>query len=252
MSHRINKIRKRIAKRQRYQNRRKERPDVMPHSYQFPYDENEPHLDARPPVHPLWNRETFLLKILCAAALVLGVGVMFKSPSPIFEQPREFALQTMEKEFQFAAVSDWYESQFGKPLVLFPQQKEEPQTENVHAGDFALPVGAKISADFSEDGRGVMIESGASTEVEAMGDGVVVFSGKKDDIGQTVIIQHTDGAETWYGKLEGTKVKPLARVKAGQTIGRTAVAEDRENGAYYFAYKKGDAFLDPLQVIDIE
>ena len=42
--------------------------------------------------------------------------------------------------------------------------------------------------------------------VEAMSEGIVRYVGKRDDTGNTVIIQHADGTETWYGHILVQKI----------------------------------------------
>ena len=70
--------------------------------------------------HPLFRKEVFIFKILASACLVLIVAIMFRNQTPILDPAREFVTKSMQEDFQFAAVSDWYESTFGKQLALLP------------------------------------------------------------------------------------------------------------------------------------
>ncbi len=69
-----------------------------------------------------------------------------------------------------------------------------------HGLDYAAPVG---------------------TPVSAIGDGTVVFAGKKGQYGNLVVIRHPNGYKTYYGHLSrfGSGIKSRTRVKQGQVIG---------------------------------
>ncbi|KRG13315.1 M23 family metallopeptidase [Lederbergia galactosidilytica] len=206
--------------------------------------------DPNESIHPLFKKEVFFMKIFISAILVLLIAIIFQSPSQKMEEARAGIKKTFEREFQFAVVADWYEEKFGQPLALFPVQsdsKRESQQES-----FAMPVTGKILEPFSEEQQGIIMETGTEAKVEAISAGTVTFAGKKEGIGNTVIIQHSDYSETWYGKLEHISVKSLEKVKAGQIIGTVSSGEDRETGEFYFAIKQHDTFIDPIQVMKFE
>ncbi|GIN55920.1 M23 family metallopeptidase [Lederbergia ruris] len=206
--------------------------------------------DPNESVHPLFKKEVFFMKIFISAILVLLLAIIFQSPSPKMEGARAGIKKTFEREFQFAVVADWYEEKFGQPLALFPAQsdfqREDPK-EN-----FAMPVTGKILEPFSDEHQGIIMETGREAKVEAMSSGTVTFAGKKEGTGNTIIIQHPDYSETWYGKLDHISVKPLEKVKAGQLIGTVSSGEDGETGEFYFAIKQHDTFIDPIQVMKFE
>ncbi|KQL53406.1 peptidase M23 [Heyndrickxia shackletonii] len=202
-------------------------------------------------IHPLWNKETFLFKILASALLVLAVAIMFKSHAPIFQDARNIVKQVMEKEFQFATVSNWYEKKFGKPLAFLPIQNNEKH-KNVSKQAYDLAVSGRVLTNFSSDGRGVMIETKNNEAVKAMDSGTIVFAGKKDGLGNTVIVQHADKTYTWYGNLKTINVRSYEQVDTGTKLGTVSSIQDGSKGEFYFAIKKGDTFIDPIQVIKFE
>jgi murein DD-endopeptidase MepM/ murein hydrolase activator NlpD len=61
----------------------------------------------------------------------------------------------------------------------------------------------------------------AGTPVSAMGDGTVIFAGKKGQYGNLVIIRHPNGYKTYYGHLSkfGKDIKKGTKVEQGQIIG---------------------------------
>jgi stage IV sporulation protein FA len=253
VNHRADKVRKRIAKRRKSHDRIRETHIHWPDEFiSGEMTDDHPIYDSKnhSSFHPLWNREVFIFKVLASITLVLLASIIYKSDSPAFQEAKSFVNRVMETEFRFAAVSEWYEERFGKPLALFPEKGGEDMVQTEM--DYAMPVGAKIAEDFAKDGRGVMIETQNQAHVEAIAGGVVVFAGKKADTGNTVIIQHQDGIESWYGHLENLSVKPHERIQGGKELGTVSHSEKGYNGKFYFAIKKNDVFIDPLQVIDIE
>ncbi len=207
-------------------------------------------------VHPLFKKEVFIFKILASALLFLVIAIMFRENSATFAPAKEFVVKTMEQDFKFATVSKWYEDQFGKPLALLPFTGEEKEGEKtVVENDHDIPVfSGKVLENFEKNGQGIMIETINGAPVEAMKEGNVMFAGVKDDTGKTVIIQHADQTETTYGNLDEIKVSLYQFIETETVVGTASesTGEDKTKGTYYFAIKKGDDFIDPIQVIRFE
>jgi stage IV sporulation protein FA len=124
----------------------------------------------------------------------------------------------------------------------------------VKEGNFSVPAMGKILENFEKNGQGIMIETGKGAAVQSINDGNVMFIGVKEGIGKTVIIQHPDKSETWYGNLDEIKVKLYEFIEKRTVVGTVSAStgEDKTKGQYYFAIKKGDDFIDPIQVIRFE
>ena len=139
----------------------------------------------------------------------------FVIQTPTLDPARDFVSKSMNEEFQFAAVSDWYEGTFGKPLALFPEKTEAP-TEVVDGDDskihYALPASGKILEEFGENGQRITIETGKGAKVEAMNGGLVIEIGEKEGFGQTVVIQHPDKSKSWYGNLSAVECNALSNI----------------------------------------
>ncbi|WP_210609464.1 M23 family metallopeptidase [Priestia flexa] len=263
MNRRADEIRKRIAERKKKQlSTAKKIPHEPLHTSLMSEEEKYGFPDYSPieytPTtssgerYPFFRKERFFFKVLASACLVLIVAILFKSPSPTFEKARTYISTTMDQEFQFAAVSSWYEDQFGKPLTLLPQKDEPKIDEQSVSGGYVMPASGKVMETFEEDKQGVTIQTGADSVVEAMSEGIVRYVGKRDGIGNTVIIQHADGSETWYGQLKTVDVNVYDFVNKGKELGVVASSDDGETGLFYFAIKKGEKFVDPSQVIQFE
>ncbi len=199
--------------------------------------------------HPLFKKELFLFKVLASACLVLITAIAFKTGSARLEPVRTAVFNVMEKEFQFAMVADWYEKTFGRPLALFPGDAGEGETKDMK---YALPVNGIILEDFGENNQGITIQTEKGESVEAIESGIVTFAGNHEDFGKTVIIQHPDQTETWYGGLGDVKVKVYDHVRAGEEIGTVSSRDDEKTGEFYFAVKQDEKFIDPVQVIKLE
>lgn len=76
-----------------------------------------------------------------------------------------------------------------------------------------MPASAKITQTFETNGEGIILETSKGSKVEAVNEGVVIFAGEKEGIGKTVVIQHANKSESWYGQLEGIDVKLYEFVK---------------------------------------
>jgi len=242
MGNRAVEIKKRIAKRRR----ERDRSSHQIKSIQSPrYPATSPIYDSgEKSIHPLFNKELFIFKILMSACLVLITAILFRNPSPMFDQARNFVSKALEEEFQFAAVSGWYEKTFGKPLALFPTKNNEPSESNI---EYAIPA-----SKFQTNGEGIMIETALDAPVKAMDKGVVIFTGAKNPYGQTVMIQHEDKSISWYGKLGDIKVGLYEQVDKDMQIGTVSNHEDEMKGEFYFAIEKNNKFIDPIQVITFE
>lgn len=258
MSSRADDIRKRMAKRKKEMEKNKP-VQKKSHKLNWLQDEERHGFDQlpsydRPPHqiktnHPLFKKEIFLFKVLASACLFLVVAIMFKNDAALFEKPKAFVADAMDKNFQFATVIHWYEEQFGQSFALLPKQKQNE--ELAEETQPSLPATGKVLQEFEQDGQKISIETNMNEKVEASNGGVVEFIGEKPGFGQTVIIQHADQSQTWYGNLAEIDVKAYDYVEKGAEVGQADAKEDGK-GLFYFAIKKGDDFVDPSQVIPFE
>ncbi len=261
MGNRADEIRKQIAKRNRLKNVTSK--GGKSGSYFLPSDEERyaslerySSFEGGPPpegMHPLFKKETFMLKILGAGIMVLFTAIIFKSQAPVFEEAKTVVNKTMENEFQFAAISSWYEGQFGKPLALLPTNSKKEESSSTASSEYAVPASGKVVENFKTNGQGIMLQTGVGEEVAAMKGGLIIFAGKKEDLGNTVIIQHDDKSESWYGHLESIEVNQYVHVKKGVPVGKVSSSTQNDvSGEFYFAIKKGDTFIDPIQVMSFD
>lgn len=259
MSNRANEIRRRIEKRKRARhsgpaNPRKTNPPYLVSDEERFGGSTYSSFDgggSGDGGHPLFRKEVFLFKILLSAILVLSIGIIFKNQSPTFENVRHIVSSTLETEFQFAAVTEWYKDTFGSPLALIPINQNKEKVDTPAPGKYALPAAGKVTETFEANGQGIIVETDSEV-VEAMNAGNVTEVAVKGNLGKTVVIQHSDGSETWYGNLGSVEVKLYDYVEKGQEVGKVQDPKDNEKGTYYFAIKQDETFIDPIQVIKFE
>jgi stage IV sporulation protein FA len=201
--------------------------------------------------HPLFKKEVFFFKILASIFLFLVIAILFRNHNAPLDSTRNIVKKTMDMEFQFATVTNWYENKFGKPLALLPFTEKKQEIEKTTEQQYSVPATGRVVENFVKNGQGVMIETGKGAQVKAMNEGIITFAGIKEGLGRTVIIQHSDKTESWYGDLEEIKVNVYQYIEKGKEVGTvsTSGGEDKTKGSYYFAIKKGDNFIDPIQVI---
>lgn len=261
MSHRADEVRKRIAKRKREKGLSETHETSKPTSL-FLSDEERYGVYSPPTYeggpnkgnggHPLFRTEVFIFKVLFSAVIVLVTAIVFKNSAPIFQDVKSAITYSLEEEFQFAAVSSWYRDQFGEPLALFePNAKDNKDSEGAtQSVQFAVPANGKVLETFEDNGQGIMVETDRPS-VEAMNEGIIIEAGEKPDTGLTIVLQHADGTKSWYGNLDKIDVALYDFVEKGKALGKTKLSENQK-GTYYFAIKKGDDFIDPIQVIQFE
>ncbi len=78
--------------------------------------------------HPLFNPNTFVLKCLLSASLVLIAAISFKGQAGPFQQLKPMITQTFEQDFQFAAANRWIEKTVGHPLAFLTEKKRAKRT----------------------------------------------------------------------------------------------------------------------------
>jgi stage IV sporulation protein FA len=257
MSRRADEVRKRIAKRKERQVR-KLNHDIqvrdIPITYEdFPAIEraNTTHVyEESYRQHPLFKKEVFMLKVIISAILVVVVAILFRTNNSVFDQSRNVVRGVFEQEFPFATVSAWYEEKFGTPLAIFSDLPKK--NTNVAHVNYAVPASGKIVETFEANGQGVLVQTDINASVEAVDEGTISFVGNKSEIGKTVIVQHANGSESWYGKLDSVDVKLYDRISTKKTIGTVSNSTDGGAGNYYFAIKQKDGFVDPNKVISFE
>lgn len=197
-----------------------------------------------------------LFKTMLAGIIFFGTALMFRMDVGWMSKPKTFVESALTEEFQFAAVNDWYQDKFGAPLAFLPlndknDEKNNLQTVSTSVGTMALPVQGTISQPFQKNGKGILIQSNNQANVYSMDEGIVVFAGNLKDTNKTIEIQHPDGSYTIYGNLAEIAVNQYQTVTKEQVIGIIAPAAEERVTEVFFAIKKDNQFINPIQVIKV-
>lgn len=256
MNREVREIRKSIAQRKKEKEvaGNRTRPSTSPISY-VQEEEKFGYLPFSSPSEgkPGANTElvtAFVFKSIVAAVLFFSVAILFRMDATFLQKPKDFITHAVTEEFQFAAVNQWYKQKFGEPLAFLPQTPGSTDAVPV-TSQFALPVTGKIHESFQKNGQGILIETIQETNVHASDQGSVMFAGNKKETGKTVVIQHADGSKSYYGFLKTINVNAYEHVEHGKVIGTTAPVTNGNDQHFYFAIEKGNQFVDPIQVIQV-
>ncbi|SHN08750.1 M23 family metallopeptidase [Gracilibacillus kekensis] len=187
----------------------------------------------------------FLVKSVTATIIFFITMVSVSTDHKLLEQPKNWTNYAMTEEFPFATVNQWYQARFGAPFAL-----EADLGSREDYKPTALPVSGQISQTFQENGEGILISSNDETEVIAVDAGTVLFAGNHRETGKTVVIQHPDQSKSIYGNLTDLNVHSYQSIRANQQIG--SYQPEETDVAMYFAIEKNNAFLDPIQVIQVD
>lgn len=240
MSKRTEEIRKRITKRQEEQYKQPFEFDLQEYEYNYVED------NKKKAGNKIYH---YMVKMLFSVALVLIVGIVYKSDGTgDFVVLRNAFNSVFNQEFQFTAVRQWLEGRFGSSVAFINNKTL------VAGGDknLAVPASGRVLQGFNVTGQGVTVEMKSGEIVEAINEGTVVFIGEKPNFQYTVVIQHPDNTESWYGNLDKVDVQLYDAVKAKQKIGTAKVDVQSGKTELFFAFKKNEKFIDPIQVIPFE
>lgn len=99
--------------------------------------------------------------------------------------------------------------------------------------------------------KGIDIAAKHGSDIVAMADGLVVFSGRKNGYGKIVEIRHADGLETWYAHNSRNLVSEGELVTKGQVIAKLG-STGRSTGPHvHFEVRRHGKALDPMRFLDL-
>ncbi len=193
----------------------------------------------------------FMLKALISLFLLSFTFLLYKTNIPYSSAAKDFVGQVMTREYNFQGMISMMERYVGAPPSILPsfeqQAKGQPVWNQVSPKKLLTPVTGTISAPFFLDGRGIQIEAPAGSEVKAVDQGWVIFVGEKEGIGQTIVVQHENQMQAWYGSLDQIEVAEQDWVQPGQAIGKS-----KDGSTVYFSMEMNGQFIDPTSVITFE
>ncbi|WP_371148924.1 peptidoglycan DD-metalloendopeptidase family protein [Aneurinibacillus sp. REN35] len=203
---------------------------------------------------PMKRGDKLFIKVIASFFLLSLAYVISHTSFPGVEKYRTVMSEVMSRSYNFAGMSAWYEKNFGAIPTLLPtvgtmgnEAKPVLQSQNrLLAG----PASGKVVQTFAEQGSGLYFMP-KETAIRAVDQGWVTFAGQKEGLGNTVIVQHAKGMETWYAGLAAIDVKENDWIEVQRSIGKAGV-EGEAVKPVYFAVKKNEQFVDPQGVVRFE
>lgn len=165
-----------------------------------------------------------LSKVLVLVVITLVTLITLKSNPSL---RNEVYKKVFQNNMSFAKINEVYKKYFGSSL---------PLADNVTA-DTELVSSAQIEySDISKYKDGAKLTVKENYVVPALDSGLIIFAGKKDDYGNTIIVQRPDNVEVWYAGLKEVNVSLYDYIKKGKIIG-----EAKDKTLYMVFTKEGKA-----------
>ncbi|WP_138496234.1 M23 family metallopeptidase [Paenibacillus pinistramenti] len=198
----------------------------------------------------------FMTRTLISAVLFGGLwGIHRYHPS--WSAPLEsYVTASLHQEMDFQAAEAWYERNFGGAPSFIPifGSKSEPQQLVQSAHGFTIPIEGKLAESFAISLKGVEIipelDSSGIQEVKSVETGRVTEVSDDALTGRTVVVQHSGGYVSVYGRLTEVSVSKGDWLEGGESVGRYS----RSGGSdtVYFAIKKDGLYIDPAEVVPLD
>jgi stage IV sporulation protein FA len=198
---------------------------------------------------------TFRIQLAASIVLFAAVWSVFHVQSPATEPARQAVREVMTKEWNFAAMSAWYEQQFGTlPSFLPAFHGKDNQTTKVNAKltePYAVPVTGTVDSSFAEATPWIAVKVAVGTSVKAIDSGMVADSADVDGR-HSLTVRHAGGIESTYTGLQELTLQKGDWVQKGETIGRVARDAETGQGQLRLAIRKDGLFVDPLEWVRLD
>ena len=167
-----------------------------------------------------------LSKLLILIIVTLMTLITLKSNPDL---RTNFYKNVFEKNIKFASINKLFKDKFGVPIP-FSNIIENKETKQVFSEKLKYIEKSKYL-------DGVKLKVDNNYLVPNIENGIVVFIGKKDNYGDTVIVEGTDGVDIWYCNVKSS-LKLYDYIEKGSLIGE-ALSSD-----IYLVYKKEGKVLN--------
>jgi len=127
------------------------------------------------------------------------------------------------------------------PPSIFPLKEYGPNSiTSVFGQEIKQPKTQKIIVH-----QGIDIRATKGTPVLATADGTIVKAELEGDWGNLVIINHSDGYQTWYAHLDNFATTSNASIKKGDVIGYVGTTGLSKGYHLHYEVRKNQQYLDP-------
>lgn len=167
----------------------------------------------------------FISKLLITIILTLITLILLKSNNKL---KTFFYNKVYDNNISFATINKWYENHFGSSIPF--KELVEKDTKAVFNNKLEYSKKEKYL-------DGVKLSVDKNYLVSILESGMVVYIGKKEEYGNTVIVQQVNGVDVWYGNINNPNVKLYDYVEKGKLLG------DVKNNNLYLVFKKDGKVL---------
>ena len=149
----------------------------------------------------------FISKLLITIILTLITLILLKSNNKL---KTFFYNKVYDNNISFATINKWYENHFGSSIPF--KELVEKDTKAVFNNKLEYSKKEKYL-------DGVKLSVDKNYLVPILESGMVVYIGKKEEYGNTVIVQQVNGVDVWYGNINNPNVKLYDYVEKGKLLG---------------------------------
>lgn len=169
---------------------------------------------------------SFFNKILICFILFLLFLIASKSNKMFYDKFYDFVYDSV---FPFAD----FREKFG---IFLPDNTFDTNTSLVFNESLSY-----LNFNLYKDGVKLQVDD--NYLVPILNDGVVVFSGNKDDYGNCVVVQQVDSVNVWYCNINNVSFSLYDYVNSGEFLGEV------NGNVLYLVFEKNGEFLDYKEYI---
>ena len=170
------------------------------------------------------------LSRLLLSIIVFLIGMILVR-NPDIKKKIEYKLY--EENFPFQKIKILKDKYLGKYLSLEKLVKEEKPVFN-----------EKLSYEKKEKYKdGVKLKVSNNYLVPTLESGVVVFIGEKENYGNTIVVEQTDGIEVFYSNIKLNNIKLYDYLEKGELLGEV------NDNTLYLVFEKEGKYLDYKEYI---
>ena len=162
-------------------------------------------------------------RILFAIIVVLVSAIYINGSENNF---KKYKTNLFEKSISFTKISNTYNKYFGKVIPL-----------DIEKGTTKMVFNDKLNYDSIDKYNNGFKLSMTSNIVTSLYDGIVVFIGEKEEYGNTVIVQGSNGVDIWYSNVDNVGVTLYDYISKGTTIG------EAKDNTLYLVFNKENEYL---------
>ncbi len=175
---------------------------------------------------PSRKLEKYIFKVLIVGLMTV-ITLIFLKGNKSFNS--KFYKYVYNDNFSFATINKYYQNIFGSPIPF----------KNLFKDKIAPVFDEKIKYDEASKYKdGVKLKVDYNYLVPALESGIVIFIGEKEEYGNTIIIQQTNGIDLWYSNIDKINVKLYDFVEKGSLLGEV------KDETLYLIYQKDGKNLD--------